>query len=805
MKRITSMAVCFSLVVAMVSFTFSFFGVKASAAEYSGTVYYIDSVYGDDSNDGKSEKTAWKTLNKANKKSRYKPGDAVLLRRGCVFNGGWLWIKGSGEEGKPITISSYGDENLPKPAIISDITTNFTSETPSYNAAVFLDNQSWVTIDGIDITNGTKSQTDMYGVFNYTHGGYYTEGVTIKNCVISGSSKFKWSQKYQSAMTGIACLDPNYWGYISGFNVENNELYNIKGVGISVNGSYSGCNANGSLNSKNSAQNVHISGNYLQNIGKDGILVTNSIKPVVEYNTCNKAHSYATNSYHVAMWPFASYGALFQFNEAYNTQTTLDGQGYDCDYQSYYTTFQYNYSHDNQGGFMLICTEPQNWDGGVAYNIGSVVRYNISQNDMSTIINLTCHIKDTKVYNNTIYVGKDKAKNGINVYSRDNVKYPVNTMFANNIFYVESGVCNWYSSTGTVWKNNIVYGEAAANYPQNDNEGGSGDAIEASGNINADPKLAAPGKAGIGWDNVDAYKLLSGSPALNAGIAVSDNGGRDYFGNAVGTGACNIGAYNGAAVDKNSVTTHKNAADKERVDPTGVDNLPSIGQNTTAKPTSTTATTKPSTSTNPSVGKALIDWDVNSNFYAAGVVSKNADGITISTTSGDRQINSWNNNTVGGKGISFSVNSKNSGTSLIVEIDKKKTSTISLKQGANDVSILFASIGASASDKTEINMYFSPQPVSVTIGDVKLIESTTPTTKPTVKPTNPSTGVVYGDVNNDGAVNMKDILQLRKYIAGYSVTINETNTDVNLDGAINMKDVLVIRKYIAGYKIAPWY
>ena len=38
MKRITSMAVCFSLVVAMVSFTFSFFGVKASAAEYSGTV-----------------------------------------------------------------------------------------------------------------------------------------------------------------------------------------------------------------------------------------------------------------------------------------------------------------------------------------------------------------------------------------------------------------------------------------------------------------------------------------------------------------------------------------------------------------------------------------------------------------------------------------------------------------------------------------------------------------------------------------------------------------------------------------------
>ena len=64
-----------------------------------------------------------------------------------------------------------------------------------------------------------------------------------------------------------------------------------------------------------------------------------------------------------------------------------------------------------------------------------------------------------------------------------------------------------------------------------------------------------------------------------------------------------------------------------------------------------------------------------------------------------------------------------------------------------------------------------------------------------------------GDANADDAINMKDVLVLRKYIAGISVPgINTLAADVNGDDAVNMKDVLLLRQYIANYAVtfAPY-
>lgn len=56
-----------------------------------------------------------------------------------------------------------------------------------------------------------------------------------------------------------------------------------------------------------------------------------------------------------------------------------------------------------------------------------------------------------------------------------------------------------------------------------------------------------------------------------------------------------------------------------------------------------------------------------------------------------------------------------------------------------------------------------------------------------------------GDVNNDTVINTKDVVFLRRYIAGgYDQTINEAAADVNDDGKINSKDAVLIRRYIAG-------
>ena len=56
-----------------------------------------------------------------------------------------------------------------------------------------------------------------------------------------------------------------------------------------------------------------------------------------------------------------------------------------------------------------------------------------------------------------------------------------------------------------------------------------------------------------------------------------------------------------------------------------------------------------------------------------------------------------------------------------------------------------------------------------------------------------------GDVNNDGAVNLKDVVLIRRYIAGgWNVELDEKTADVNKDGAVNLKDVVILRRYIAG-------
>ena len=68
------------------------------------------------------------------------------------------------------------------------------------------------------------------------------------------------------------------------------------------------------------------------------------------------------------------------------------------------------------------------------------------------------------------------------------------------------------------------------------------------------------------------------------------------------------------------------------------------------------------------------------------------------------------------------------------------------------------------------------------------------------------TPVLYGDANDDGEINMKDVLALRKYLAEIPVDLNWEASDANRDGKVNMKDVLLLRQYIAGIaNYFEWY
>ena len=76
--------------------------------------YYVDATNGDDSNDGLSEQTAWKTLARV-AAGTYRAGDVIALKRGEIWNESLALSGLEGTESAPVVITAYGSG--PRPVI----------------------------------------------------------------------------------------------------------------------------------------------------------------------------------------------------------------------------------------------------------------------------------------------------------------------------------------------------------------------------------------------------------------------------------------------------------------------------------------------------------------------------------------------------------------------------------------------------------------------------------------------------------------------------------------------------------------
>jgi len=74
----------------------------------NATVYYVSSASGNDSNNGTSQSTPWRTIDRVNQ-STYAivPGDQVLFQRGGVYRGEIIWGV-SGTASAPVVYGAYG-------------------------------------------------------------------------------------------------------------------------------------------------------------------------------------------------------------------------------------------------------------------------------------------------------------------------------------------------------------------------------------------------------------------------------------------------------------------------------------------------------------------------------------------------------------------------------------------------------------------------------------------------------------------------------------------------------------------------
>lgn len=204
--------------------------------------------------------------------------------------------------------------------------------------------------------------------------------------------------------------------------------------------------------------NIRIRNNTVDTIAGDGIVTVGTTGAIIEHNVakdCFFKHDKMSGVACVAIWTYGGDDNIVQYNEAYLTHSTRDGEGFDSDYNSSGSVFQYNYSHDNEDGFMLICNNPKT-EG--SFNTGTVVRYNISQNDKNSGVMLSGNPSGAKIYNNTIYIGPGLRTNPVNTYNW-NGGWAEDIYFANNIFYtLGTGEYNLGNVTNCRFENNIFFG-----------------------------------------------------------------------------------------------------------------------------------------------------------------------------------------------------------------------------------------------------------------------------------------------------------------------------------------------------------
>ncbi|OJU12453.1 MAG: hypothetical protein BGN88_04305, partial [Clostridiales bacterium 43-6] len=516
-RRILSIIIALAVIVTV---TLTAIPLTASA---NNTTYYVASTNGNDTNSGTSPGSAWQTLNKVNS-TTFGPGDTILFKRDCTWVG-TLYPKGSGSADGRITIDAYGTGNLP---LINGNEAYYTASNP-IDAAVYLNNQSYITIRNLEVINDSRVLADRGGIHVDATSTACTD-ITIEYTKIHNIA----GNGDDSDHGAIGALEIRPRGYkvMSNVLIQYNEIYTTGSTGI-----YASAGSNGTT-----PTNMIIRNNYLHDIGGDGILVIDCEAPLVEYNVVAGSHI-RSSQYCAAIWPFNCDNAVIQYNEAYDTRTTIDGQGFDSDYQCTNSLFQYNYAHDNQGGFFLICCEPTTWSGGTSWNSGTIIRYNISQNNANAQFSLVTKITNTTIYNNTIYVPYASSAHIVTQYSRNGV-YPDGTKFYNNIIYnLGYGEYNMANCTNTEWDYNLFFGNHPSTEPADPHK------------LTSDPQFVSGGSAGVGRNTCDGYRLNSGSPAIGSGRLMANNGGLDFFGNAVSSSAVpNRGAYNGAGISGTTTT-----------------------------------------------------------------------------------------------------------------------------------------------------------------------------------------------------------------------------------------------------------
>jgi len=366
----------------------------------------------------------WKTVGRVSSQTPFSPGDSILLKAGntCTYVG-QLYPKGSGISGNPIQIDKYGAGSNPV------ISANGTGMVRGSQGTIYLHNQSQWEIHNVVVTNCLLSgspavcigaqgnwnnqalRAQLVGIQVINDSGTQLHHIYIQNNtvqyvsgLISGlgppngpcGGNCPWNNGAIALLADYTTAPASRFDDI---NISNNLIQHVDSEGIEI----------GILKQLTSFDNIYsvllaspntnivVNSNTIEDAGAHGVQVFLGNTSSIVSNTIKSCgHRVGLPGIEVE----ASFYTTLQSNEIYDQGVAGVGQdryAIDVDWGSNYTTVQYNYSHSNYEGFVLVWEPHQrvNCTSGICgtqlatyqcdsentYNNGLAVRWNVTVDD----------------------------------------------------------------------------------------------------------------------------------------------------------------------------------------------------------------------------------------------------------------------------------------------------------------------------------------------------------------------------------------------------------------------------------------
>jgi len=333
-----------------------FFTFSSAFAAGTGTVYYIDSVNGSDSNTGTSPTEAWKTLSKASGNT-YAPGDSILLKCGQSYPGVFT-ANGSGSENSPVTLSSYGEGSKPVLTGAGDS-----------NIIVVGSVSNWI-VENLELTSPGGR-----GVAILAYSGVNTENILLRSCVIHDLEK----DSRKTRFCAVELNNDSGTARLKNIHLDSLTIYNVSwgihssGLTTEDTGKYNSNTPNEYYNSDYLFENL-----YIENATYGGIVV-GAVQDCMVRNCRILNCATATVGAYAPVWTRHSNRVTIEYCEVAGSTNPQDGMTIDFDGWTTNSTYRYIYSHNNNR-FMRNCV----YDS-VSKNSGNSVYNCISVNDKTSI------------------------------------------------------------------------------------------------------------------------------------------------------------------------------------------------------------------------------------------------------------------------------------------------------------------------------------------------------------------------------------------------------------------------------------